>query len=100
MQVPRGDVNPQLRAGRQNIFQDCGIPGDQFEQMLGEGNDQILRFGKTDKSIRRNIASCRMRPAHEHFNSGNLLIFGIDHRLVNHIKLMVLDGREDLFPRS
>jgi hypothetical protein len=64
---------------------------DEVKEMQRQRDNQLLRFGKIDKRVRWDlpIVGCFQRistssPASERF--------GIDHGLINHIKLTALDG--------
>ena len=67
--------------------------------MQRQRDNQLLRFSEVNKGIRWNFAHHRMLPAHQDFQPGHSERLRIHDGLIDHVKLVVLDGREDLFPR-
>ena len=66
--------------------------------MQRQRDDQLLRFSKINKGIRWNFAHHRVLPAHQDFQPGHSERLRIHDGLIDHVELVVLDGRKDLFP--
>ncbi len=68
--------------------------------MLGQRNNQVLRFGVADKYIGRDHTFNRVSPAQQRFNAIGFAVVCRYQRLILNVKLTAPDAEQDFTSRS